>query len=168
MDVASTLLKAKADLHAKDDDGQTPLSTAAENSQSDVVALLLEAKSHVDEPDARGRTPLFYGLDWVDTARLLLQAKSSVDAVNRARRTPLMFAAKRGYDASVPLLLEAKSSVDAVGGRGRTALPVSGRRRAGAPLCRALACGNRTIAALLRAATNSEKGACALHVHGAH
>jgi ankyrin repeat protein len=124
VDVASMLLKAKADLDAQDDDGYTPLANAAENSQTDVVVLLLQAKSHVDNPDARGRTPLFHGLDSVDVARQLLQPRARVDAVDHAGRTPLMVAANQSYccEDAVPLLLEAKASVHALGKHGRTAL----------------------------------------------
>ena len=56
--MVSTLLAADADVSQVDDDGQTPLHTAAAAGESVICALLLEAGAHADAIDSFEFTPL--------------------------------------------------------------------------------------------------------------
>jgi ankyrin repeat protein len=53
-------LERRHDVNAKDKNGRTPLSWAAQNGHEAVVKLLLDNSSDVDSKDNADRTPLTY------------------------------------------------------------------------------------------------------------
>jgi 26S proteasome non-ATPase regulatory subunit 10 len=76
LEKVKTLLKANPDLvSSKDDEGRTPLHSAAANGQKDVAELLLASKADVDAKNNSGCTPLHYavGHGHEDVAELLRQ-----------------------------------------------------------------------------------------------
>lgn len=56
--VAKFLVEAKADLHAKDNAGQTPFHVACAAGNSDMAKFLFEASSDPNVVDNQGTTPL--------------------------------------------------------------------------------------------------------------
>jgi ankyrin repeat protein len=58
-DVAKLLISHKADLNARNSDGNIPLQLAASEDQIDVVTLLLTGKVDVNSRNNSGNTALF-------------------------------------------------------------------------------------------------------------
>ena len=58
MGVAHLLLKAHADVVARDDNAWSPLSLAAWEGHCEIVPLLLEARAHAGRPDCSDPSPL--------------------------------------------------------------------------------------------------------------
>jgi ankyrin repeat protein len=109
--VVKVLLEKGADLEAKDDTGQTPLSVASEKGHKDVVQLLLAAgQVDVDSKDKNGQTPLWMAArnGHEGIVQLLLErGQVNVEAEDSEySRTPLWMAAYNGHEDVVQLLLE--------------------------------------------------------------
>ena len=65
LEVAATLLRAGANVHARGEAGRTPLHRAAANNPDPaVVRLLLDAGGEVNARGTLGRTPLHEAADW--------------------------------------------------------------------------------------------------------
>ena len=108
--VVKVLLEKGADLEAKDDTGQTPLSMASEKGHKDVVQLLLATgQVDVDSKDKNGQTPLSMAAEsgYESVVQLLLESgQVDVDSKDKNGQTPLWMAARNGYEGVVQLLLE--------------------------------------------------------------
>ncbi|KAL8364524.1 hypothetical protein RB595_003687 [Gaeumannomyces hyphopodioides] len=120
MPVVKLLLAiGKVDVDAKDNDGRTSLSWAAENGHEAVVKLLLATgKVDVDAKDKRwGQTPLSWAAEEGHEAvvkLLLATGKVDADAKDNNGWTPLSWAVRGGREAIVKLLLATgKVEVDA-------------------------------------------------------
>ena len=127
---ALRLLEQKADVDAKDKDGETALHWATRSGHEAVVRLLLEHKADVDAKDKERETALHRATRNGHEAvvRLLLEHKADVDAKDKDRETALHRAAKNGHEAVVRLLLEAKADVNVKDSYGRTALYLAAER----------------------------------------
>lgn len=75
MSLVQLLLERGAEVNSRDQDGQTPLSWAAEKGRESVVQVLLENRAGINSKD------------------------------NNYGRTPLSWAAEKGHEAVVRLLL---------------------------------------------------------------
>ncbi|KJR87190.1 ankyrin repeat protein [Sporothrix schenckii 1099-18] len=122
--VVKLLLEKRADVEAKDNDGRTPLSHAAQGGHEAVARLLLEKGAGVEAKDNDGLTPLssavLFGYEAV--ARLLLEKGADVEAKDNYSLTPLSSTALFGYEAVARLLLEKGADVEAKDNDGRTPL----------------------------------------------
>ena len=129
-------LRAGADVHDRNDYGETPLHALARDVRSRdypaamVVGAFVEAGADVNARDRRGDTPLHKSMYWegrvdgIRVAAALLADGADVDARNDRGLTPLHRVAWRfRRDASmVSLLAEAGADINATDAAGRTAL----------------------------------------------
>lgn len=107
-ELISVLVRAGAELEARDVDGCTPLLLAARFEAPEAAAALLAAGAKVDAADNEGRTGLHWAADkgLLRTAKLLLEHGASRTAKDKAGRTPLTHAKRSGRERMVELLAE--------------------------------------------------------------
>ena len=120
------------DLHARDNDGNTPLHLGVTGENPAVVNLLLDAGADIAARNNLGTTPLHMVADnaGAEIVTALLEAGSDVSARAGDQGTPLLFAVanRRQYsrgpirEAAVNVLLEAGSDVNATDSAGMTPL----------------------------------------------
>ncbi|KAK0761661.1 LOW QUALITY PROTEIN: hypothetical protein N5P37_005643 [Trichoderma harzianum] len=137
--VVKLLVKRGADLEAKDRDGRTPLSWAAENGHEAIAKLLVEKGAHLEVKDKDGRTPLSWAAEngHEAIAKLLVEKGAHLEVKDRISRTPLLWAAEKGHEAIAKLLVDKGADFEVKDRDGRT------------PLLWAAAKGHEAIAKLL-------------------
>ncbi|KAL6690214.1 hypothetical protein J3F84DRAFT_405362 [Trichoderma pleuroticola] len=113
--VVRLLLNKGANVEAKDEIGQTPLSWAAENGHEAVVKLLVKRRADVGTKGRYGETPILKAANngHEATVKLLVDKGADIMARDRLNRTPLLVAAENGHEAVVKLLLERGVDVEA-------------------------------------------------------
>lgn len=110
------LIKAGADVNARNDYGSTPLSEAAVAGNVKVIRWLLEAGAEVDGANHDGQTPLMIisRTGNVEAAELLIRHGADVNRREQWRQqTPLMWAAAEGRPEMVRLLIRHGADVNA-------------------------------------------------------
>lgn len=118
------LLSGKADVNARDRDGQTVMMLLGDSITEEIVWDLLSAGAKVNARDNDGDTPLIAAAETnnVMLVKALLDAGANVNARNNEGRTALMVAAQEGFVNHVRLLLLAGAELDARDKQGKTAL----------------------------------------------
>ena len=124
---AERLIRAGADVSAKNGDGDTPLSIAAACGSQDTLRFLLANKADVKAADAHGRTPLHAAVSQLgspEIVKLLLAAGADVNARDEFGYTALhcLVHASLFQPEFVSLLVKAGVDVDARDRDGRTAV----------------------------------------------
>ncbi len=120
---AKRLIRAGADVNARDAMGNTPLLYAAWSGNAGMSGFLL---AHGADANAQESGPSV--LTWAvlagrtEVVRLLLSSGARVGTRDVEGRTLLHIAARYGYDGIAGLLLAADAEVDAVDGSGHTPL----------------------------------------------
>ena len=107
VDRVRTLVNHKANINARTDSGDTPLTLAARYKHENVVhALLSDSQCLVDAKDQDGYTALHYSCRYghVDIVRTLVKHKANVNARTDNGDTPLTLAARHGHDKLVHAL----------------------------------------------------------------
>jgi len=151
-EIAEYLIDQKADVNAKDSAGLTPLATAIDADNGDVVAVLLAHGAQLDiftasalgrkdevaaflaqnaalvgahTPD--GRTALHWAAlaGHIEVAQLLINAKADVSARDNRGETALFAATSNGHSDVIKLLLTNNADVNAKAKNGRTALDIA-------------------------------------------
>jgi len=123
------LLAAGADLHTKNDMGETPLHLAAEYGYTEIAELLLTYDANVDETDNEGKTALHKAHNR-DTAELLIAGGANVNAKAKDGSSPLHRAVEMVFEKRpmVELLLASGADVNAQNDEGDTPLHISTRQ----------------------------------------
>jgi ankyrin repeat protein/beta-lactamase regulating signal transducer with metallopeptidase domain len=95
LEQVNKLLAQGADVHAKDEDGRTPLHRAAWYARKDVAEVILTRGANVNEADGSGQTPLHlavqFGAKFVP--EFLLARGAQINARDKAGNMPLHIAA---------------------------------------------------------------------------
>jgi ankyrin repeat protein len=142
--IVGLLVKAGADIDARDLKGSTPLREAAYKGRTEVASLLLDAGADVNAQDREQRTPLHWAAERgrTELAALLLGKGADVNASDVHGRTPLADAAwdpgDSGCTEVAALLLDNGADANARDNYGKT------------PLKRAEEFGHPKTAALLK------------------
>jgi ankyrin repeat protein len=114
--VIALLLKAGANLEAKDADGDTPLSWAAESGHVEAVRFLLQAGAKPDSRNNKEGTVLHVAAEQlqVDVIKVLVSAHADVNALNYAGDSPLDIV---GRNFKGPKAVAASKLLIAAGGK---------------------------------------------------
>jgi ankyrin len=110
------LIKAGADVNARNDYGATPLTEAAETGNTDIIGQLLKAGADPESSNDDGQTALMIlaRTSNIAAAELLLKHRAKVDAAEKWRgQTALMWAAAERQPEMVKLLIRHGASVNA-------------------------------------------------------
>ncbi len=112
-DLLATLLAAKAEVNAKNAQGQTPLGLAIARADAQVITLLLNGGANPNGPDRNGNTPLCVAakLGSLSSIDILLQAGASPDIANSEGNTPLMLAILAGNTDTALRLISSGANV---------------------------------------------------------
>ena len=114
------LLKAGADVNAKDEYGYMPLLFAISNGHVEVVKVLLSAGADVNARHGDGKPPLSYAIskDKAEVVKVLLSAGADVNAEDNDGQTPLDWA---WGNAEVVKILKAAGGKESVAGSKKNA-----------------------------------------------
>jgi ankyrin repeat protein len=116
LELVQRLIRAGANVQAKNDYGATPMAEAAVGANPAVIEALLEAGADAESPNADGQTALMIvaRTSQVDAAKLLLKHGANVNASEKWRgQTALMWAAAQKQPAMVKELIAAGADVNA-------------------------------------------------------
>ena len=122
------LLKGGGDVNVNetnpDDEGSTPLFTAAEYNKVGCAELLIKEGANLETPDTEGRSPLWIAAQGGHKAmvQLLLDRGANFEAANKKGATPLFIAVEYGHEDVVKILLEKGAVVGAENKKGNTPL----------------------------------------------
>ena len=123
------LLKFKSNLHAQDNEGDTPLIKAIYSKKPAAVACLLEAGARVSDMDKDGDQALAIAASfgYSKMVKLFLQHPFGVaiNACNKKGSTALIYAAMHGHPASVRRLLQAGADCTIKNNAGKTAQEIA-------------------------------------------
>ncbi len=132
-EVLRHLLKYKANINARNNEGKSALMLATHSMGSErIYNTLLKANADVNIQDNKGMTVLMYNAqlgyrpdDPEETAEnlvLLLKYKAKIDIKDNTGKTALMHAAKEGYAGGVKVLLANGADPHVKDNQGNTAL----------------------------------------------
>ena len=151
VDDVQTLIKARANIEARDSKGRTPLHVAAYQGNVEVLSALIEAGADIEAKDNDGFTPLMaadcnahseaqsillkagaqdrriplmaaiHDGD-VNKVKALLKEGVDIEAKDGHGMSPLLLATEKNNIEMMDLLLEAGANTDAQNNQGRTAL----------------------------------------------
>ena len=116
LDLVQRLIRAGANVKARNDFGSTPMSEAAVLARTPILEVLLKAGAEVESPNADGQTALMVvaRTSQVDAARLLIARGANVNAVEKWRgQTALMWAVAQNQPAMVKELIAHGADVNA-------------------------------------------------------
>ena len=112
------LVSKGADVNKVDDQGATPLTSAARQRHPEMVELLVRLGANVNEPNKDGMTPLIAGVmrDHVPTIKVLLEKGADIEKPNAEGYRPLAIAIAEDKFEVGKALMEAGANVNAAAG----------------------------------------------------
>ncbi len=113
-EVAEELIEAGACLEARNQNGSTPLITAAYHGRTAMVDLFIRRSANVNAVDNLGSTALLHASLKGSTAivALLIQAKANVGVIDSEGETALLCAVQNDRTAIVDLLIQSGASLN--------------------------------------------------------
>ncbi|CAN2103749.1 ankyrin repeat domain-containing protein [Wolbachia pipientis] len=113
--VVGALIKGKAEINAKDNQGMAPLHWAVKVGHINVVNGLIKGKAEINAKDNQGRTPLHWAASkgGIEVVNALIEKGADVNAVNKYGDAPLRFAARDGHIDIVKALIQGGANVNA-------------------------------------------------------
>lgn len=114
-------------VNAKDEDGGTPLHTAAMAGRTEAVLLLLQQGAQADARNTLNQSPLLYAAygGYAAIVDTLIARGSPSDYQDTRGNAPIHYAARQGHTAVVKLLVSNGVSFDTRGYQGRTLLQLA-------------------------------------------
>ena len=134
--VVELLLQSGVPIEAKEEDGSTPLITAAEYGNTEIVKLLLDKGADIAAKDNVGMTALVAAgcecpiIDMpatYDSLKLLLEHGADIEANANDGTTALMAAAGWGRTENAKLLLDSGANIEVKDKAGDTALLIASK-----------------------------------------
>ena len=121
------MINSGADVHAKDNSGDTPLHSAAGLGQAELIPVLVQAGADVNAKADNGWTPLHRASARINTEVIstLLRLGANVNATENIGWTPLHMAAVRGNAEVISVLVKAGAYINATDNSGRTPLDIA-------------------------------------------
>jgi ankyrin repeat protein len=112
---AAWLLSKGADVDPVDDDGNTPLITAADRGYINVVKVLLENGAEMEVRNKKGMSALHSSISSgkEDVAELLMKKGAYLEIKNSEGDTPLLIAVRRNSKPLVSALLKSGANLEA-------------------------------------------------------
>lgn len=120
----SLIAQDSALVDARNEEGHTPLHSAAMEGRIDVVMFLLEHGADADARNTADQSPLLYAAytNHADIVQVLIEHGAAFEYRDTRNLSPLHFAARQGSADVVALLVEKGAAFDEPGFRGRTPL----------------------------------------------
>lgn len=111
----NALIKAKANIHMRDDNGHTALNYAAYYGHPNCVKVLIKAKADIDQQGYKKDTVLYDAASQGhrNCVDILIEAKANLESRDIEGSSPLITAAEYGRKECVDALLAAKADVNA-------------------------------------------------------
>lgn len=127
-DFTKQMLKAGADVNAKDKNGWTPLMVASQEDLSGYANFLVQSGADPNVKDNRGRTALMIAAQHENalSMEVLIKAGADLNAKDSIGRTALMIAAQKNHRLCGGILQRAGADLNAQDIGGQTALMLSG------------------------------------------
>ena len=125
VEIAKHLIEKGAQVEARDFDGHTPLMWQCLDENSDVVKYLIEIGAQIHAEDIFGKTPLHY-LGTVEIAKCLIENGAKIEAKDNYGFTPLHFAGGlNGTFDALKYLIELGAQIGAKDQDGNTPLHIA-------------------------------------------
>lgn len=108
VEILSTLIKARTDINAVDNFGNTPLFYASASADPEIVEYLLSLGADPDIANSRGLTPVNVAMAFnrADNLALLLDSVRDVNSIDEANNTYLHYAVTYGETEWVETFLK--------------------------------------------------------------
>ncbi len=160
--IMTDLIKAGADVNAKDPNGHTPLFRAATTGKLEAAQILLDSNANVNMANNDGATPLIRSAESLSmnpepVISLLIKRGADLNAKDNSGKTALVYAVMRANTTTIKLLLDAGADPNIVLRDGSTVLmeAVQQHRSDPIPILESLVAGGANV----RAKNNSGKTA---------
>ncbi len=127
-DTVKALIKAGADIKAKDAIARTPIHWAAINGYTETVEALINAGADINAQNNIANSSLLHlaaRKDYTETANLLIEKMANVNLQNKDGETPLHIAACYGHTKTGVSLIEAGANVNLKDTNEKTALDMA-------------------------------------------